>query len=1030
MNFTRPTNAVQQQKQTQKRPRRSWFMRLFRFLCYLVIGVCALLLAAPMLLSTDVGRRTVLKCINATIAPARLDVEDWSLAWFSEQRLSNVSYHDEKGQLQVDVAQIRTSSLWALLPLGHISADMTIESPVLTMTPSEAKEEVPPLPQPEKVSEVGEPFALPDLDLSLQVVIVDATIRHKDYPKPLLYKGRLELSAPAFDQDITAKVSASFLDGDLKSAIRLLSPRAISSTDTPYHTLKHAEADFQAPWGTLQTKANAVPNLPYPELTLRSTITPAKLLPHLQDFGLALEDVEFTSGSVDAEISLLRGLTPDTMLFDTNIRSETFHCKYKEEKLELFATISAGATLYPETLSESVLSRFTVKLPGVEAEGAGSLTDGRLQASFDVGRLCHHLRPFTDGAMPAAPLQINLSAKGTNGDLKATVTASSDKTAVGKATVDICGLDLEKRQLQTAELTSLLHLEPLKPFLACDDFTTFKGNASFSLKGLGGMDAFTCTADLRLEDVEWATEQWLIREKKFLLAGGEIKYLADAPLQLNALRVVIGRSMLSGQAQLDPSKPLATSLTATLSGSIVPGYPLKHWKVWGEKATPTTLDGEVKVELSAQPNPTGSTLPLLTVLAHSEELKATLPDYPPIETPFRLAFTAKEADDETFLLSDFNAETSYIQVQKTQGAYSSAGVLDLKGDLTMDLEALWGLPFLEDARDSGFAVTGLSTQPFTFSAPLTYGPEGIINYGKGKAAINFDRITVPGLDIPKGMAALDFTEGVATLKLTATINDGDLHLNPSINLATHPYILTLPKNSQVLSNMRVTQQMLDDGLYILNPLLPGAAQPSGTIDLFCSDFQMVLDDEPLASLESALQLRTHELQLRANDLLTSALILLKKPTATTLEDQAFNIRVADGILTTDPIHMRVDDLRLSCAGSTNLVTKALDYTLSVPLTDELLGRKVSTYVKSGDTLQLPIQGIVGKPRMDLSPIRDLVLQRAQQAARAEAVERLEERKKQSSNKRTQAALGIVQGLLQEDESGENVLDAALQQLFQ
>ncbi len=1025
MDFSKPINA--QCRMNTSKEKRSWKKRLLWWVVGLLTFIALLVLCAPLLLSTTMGRRIVLEKINETIAPAQLTVEDWSLAWFDEQHASAITYTDKTNGVRVDIAQLRVSSLWALLPFGQIRAHMTVESPSFSLDNAMQTDAPLPLAKKETTGE-GSPVSLPDWNISLQMVIVDAAVHLSTLDEPLLQRGHLEVAMPATDQEIVARLSTALLDGKLSASATLSPPQALLTAKAPAEALRSAKLALTAPWAEFTMSATSLPELPYPEIKAQSSIPLPELMARLRTLGLIADEVAMHSGSLDFHLTLLRGLTPKTMRFETGFTSSTIRCSYAEKPIELFANLTAAAVIDPDNLPATELARVEIQLPGIEAGGSGTLKQGSLSAKIQTQTLLNNLKPFTRGFELAAPVDLTLTAKTSPGNLLIDATADVDAQRSLTLNLSAPGFDAEARNIGQLHLAGEVELAPLRPFIS-DDVETFEGKAFLHAAAVGTFDNLRSNLVFAVQNFNWQTEGWKLREPSLINSTASLNWTAEA-WSLKKLQLSSPLGSLSGDLSLQSGTNLTEGLSAEVAGSLSPGYPLEHWKVWGRKATPTKVDGTVHFNLKARPNADGHALPLLDIAADAERLHVALPKQPILDTPVNLACTLKDAPDGTLVLDPLTLKTPYLLLTETSGSYTSEGNIELKGILTADLDKLWVLLTPEDYQAAGFAVSGVSTQPFSFSAPLLYGPEGIINYGQGTAAIATDRITVPGLDIPEAIAALDFNKGVATLELTAPLNGGNVYLHPSINLTTHPYVLTLPHNAHVLSDIRVTQAMLDEGLGVVSPVLMGATWPSGTIDVVISDFRMVLDDNPLANLETSAQIRTKSLTLRANDLVTSLLILLKKDYQTTLDDQDFNVTVANGILTSDPLDMRIDNVRLTCQGQTHLLTKALDYELLIPLTQDLLGQSTSKYLKKGETLHLPIQGVLGKPRIDLDPLRKLTLELAQWNARKKAVEALEGRKQSSSNKRTQAALGIVQGFLQDNDSDESVSDAVLNSLFQ
>jgi hypothetical protein len=141
-----------------------------------------------------------------------------------------------------------------------------------------------------------------------------------------------------------------------------------------------------------------------------------------------------------------------------------------------------------------------------------------------------------------------------------------------------------------------------------------------------------------------------------------------------------------------------------------------------------------------------------------------------------------------------------------------------------------------------------------------------------------------------------------------------------------------------------------------------------------------------------------------------------------MDNKAFSVTLKSGVLTTEPISVQVDDLRFSCQGSTNLATQSIDYAVTLPLHEKLLGRKLGKDIKEGETVTVPIRGTIKEPVVDLAPLTQAFSSVAVEKAKDKLSEKLEKALKKREAKRQK------KGQSKKD-SREEALEDALRGLF-
>jgi hypothetical protein len=193
------------------------------------VALLLLVALAPSLLSTGPGRRAVLSQVNGRLN-GRLDVDRWSLGWFSGFRMEAVSLKDADGRPAVEAASVTLpASVPALLGGNKALGDVQVESPRVTLVLLEdgttnLQSIFPPSEKPAEW-----PMALP-FDLSGKIVIRDAEVRARPWNVQnavVLTDLNAEIDIASLSKPIQLEATASV--GERRA------PLKVSGAVTPVH---------------------------------------------------------------------------------------------------------------------------------------------------------------------------------------------------------------------------------------------------------------------------------------------------------------------------------------------------------------------------------------------------------------------------------------------------------------------------------------------------------------------------------------------------------------------------------------------------------------------------------------------------------------------------------------------------------------------------------------------------------------------------------------------------------------------------
>ncbi len=1035
MNFTRPTNASI--RTSDKHRKRVYFGRfMLKFLGGLLLLMLLLLLAAPPLLSTSFVREHVLTFANEKMNGSTVHIEHWSLSWFDEQDFSGITYIDPKNGIDIKVKQIRASSLWELLPLGKMKVNMTIDSPNLMLTiakqsptvtpiaPSPSPQPIGPIPSPSPTpsqaitKEVPAPFRLPDLNLSARLMFLNATVQTSELDEPLVQKGNIEIALDGLDKVILTKVNTQLLDAMVNLDTTLEPLEKLVVAKTPAAFLQTLALQLTAPWAKVTVNAQSTGALPYPEGRIESTVYLPQLMKRLTSLKVPLEGVTFNGGTLAFNLGVARGTSDDALRVDATITTDGLDYVYQGARSRPKASVAIDTNIVHTNLFASEIVRLETQLPGLVVMGAGSLVQGNLTAEIDSHPLFEALKPFVKGPELPQPLKANIKATATPQSATLEFSCTSKTAKVASVTLLAKGVDIAKQYVKELTLTSSAELQTLSTFVPKMNVEALRGTAYCNATASGSPTLFKSKVLFGINNTNVQSATWTVRESKLLTGSCSIEYTKEKGFEVQNLKVDTPAFNFTGKATYQLGLPFAQSMTTELTGKVNPAYPFEHWRVWRKDEKPLKLAGTLALQLHARPVTSTVLFPNLELEVTSDEMTVTPPNQPPISTPLTLHLAVQATDIGDIILRTLTFDTQFINLSETTGTYTQTGNLSLDGILSIDFTTLWSSDFFNDLRAKNIAIAGRSRETFSFRAPLTLGAPGLLTKGEASAKITFDRLTVPTLDIPNGSASFTFKKGIGSLDFITEINDGLLHAQPQVNLTTTPYHVTLPENTHLLKDMNVTQKMVDEGLKFISPLLPGTISPRGKINLYLPTFEMLLDNDPLASLKATIDIQTSDLSFAANDMTKQLVTFLRKEPTLHVSDQKIHVTINNGKLITENLALRLHNTQLTCRGTTDLKTQQIDYLLQLPLTRELIGGSVTQNSKTNEILTLPITGTVNKPQIKLDALQQSALNTARNVATAKLNEKIQKEDNQTKKKSLEALRDILEGSRTDGETDE------------
>ncbi len=797
---------------------------------------------------------------------------------------------------------------------------------------------------------------------------------------------------------------------------------------TPDMLIRLAGFSVDSPW--LKAGASGTINLANPQAPAFNAVKASANLDAaavLRDFGgLIPRDPKFAMKSgvvtLDAKIDGAGGLIG----VDVKARTEKLDLVYDkaplvfnpQPSLTLQGQVNTAAPLASE------ISAFTFATPAGSFTGKGGMKGAALSGSLDLARLVETVSPLLPpGTLPGLSGAFSLQGQLTPGgdhlafsfatDMKGLkiarpgekqldvpafemmMTSRLPMNAEGKPQIilqegktafrfpkalEVTGawksIDPVEKRFDGVSLKTEAQLEPLfalaRPFLSEElaaKIETCKGVFLLNLTAASRADkTLAVNLNTALQAAALTTSSWQIREAELFKGSGQITVpLAPAgTVQIARLELTSPAGSVSASGSLPLGADLAKQAQLDLSGSAQTAYFTDRWRIHKPDSKAAVVEGLLTFSAKINQNQ-------YDAVAQSKNLTLAAPGEKPLAVPFETAvkvkpeFKGEAIDKLTLQKLSLNSPFLAADASGSLSDFAGAKILALKGSLTPDFNAISRLPQVAALKD--FALTGRNTRSFTFEGPLGHGAEELFALGRANGEITVDSIHLPGIVTGAATCTLALRDGVLAIDGGTAFNGGTFRVAPRVSLTTSPWVVTLPDKMTLLSNVALTQELLNACLAGINPILQGAVTPEGRLDWVVDSFSLPLSKAPLEELNASMKLTFRQFAFTPSGILSQVLEAVKsKVRRVEAGDGSLAVDVVDGTLTSDPFQFKVGGSALTCSGKTHLASGAIAYTLGVPLDEKLVGSKAAKYT-AGRIVPLPISGTVSRPRADFTQLQ-------------------------------------------------------------
>ena len=284
------------------------------------------------------------------------------------------------------------------------------------------------------------------------------------------------------------------------------------------------------------------------------------------------------------------------------------------------------------------------------------------------------------------------------------------------------------------------------------------------------------------------------------------------------------------------------------------------------------------------------------------------------------------------------------------------------------------------------AVSGRQTRPFTLAGHLSGPPSSLDSWQQatGDASLGWTAMNVEGLAVGPGEVALHLADGrVQTKPLDIAVSEGRLTIAPVVRLTPPPAVATLG-GGPLLTNVHLSPDVCAKGLKFIAPVLAQSTVADGYFSIAMDGGRIPLGDLAAGDASGRMAIRA---QVRPGPVAQQFMVLLTEITTilrqgvpanlgdqsgalVSIDDSNVEFRLVGGRVYHRGLTFTVGATPITTHGSVGL-DESLAIVAEVPIRATFLGRDLSLGLLEGQTLQIPIEGTLSKPKVELHVLDQL-----------------------------------------------------------
>jgi len=969
-----------------------------RKLKWILLGlVCLLLLAllaTPMLLSSQQGRKLILAKLNRAI-PGKTGFGDLSIGWFKGITVKDLTYNDRKGRLYIAVKNLVTKPRYAALLAGRLRlGKTTIDQPTVhfKIKPASALAAgtVQPAPVPSPPPKFSALAMLSELlinDGTVKITEADRTVELSDIDSTVV------LNPPPKQSHLTVSLSVpgQARDGRVRAEAQI-SPAKTANRWSLQGTSAALRLDVNnVELGSLQALFDLV-GLP---LQANGTVS-AKINGQIEDGRLNQLRANIKGTDLELALASLKGDKLHTSALEADVELQRrqqeiavkqLHLQSDWAELRFSGTVpssvdSWGELLRPES-PYSLEGTFDCNLAEVVSQLPNTLAIKK-NATITTGRLRGKLQKQT------TPTSTVISANAELTDFKGSI----DQKAVSfsepvKATVEISA-DKEATRIKQLQLTASfaqlscsgtlaqlnykgqLDLTKLRSELGqFVDFGSYRFSGLVAMQGQASTkDSDTTVVGSALgRDLRLARDEGpAFAEPNLALAYSVLFDRKNQQLKISSASAtaVFGRvSVRDGVYRLSSKAPRELSLPISAAE-------LDLAKVSSLAGVFNLLSDRIQFAGLAQGDVSITAVDnIYTIKTDNLNLK-NFELRSPEKQPFRQQQVLLRADLDvdpahkatTIRMLQIHGDQIKLDLLSTTvSSDNSKNSLQGKAQVRYDWSAL--RLFAADKLPKDLTITGSRKTSLEFSTKYPADEPGklLANLTTSKCKLGFDELRYKGLQLGPVDANAQFQNGVLTIEpLTTTLNSGRIHLAARADFKQEPPILSFYE-PLTIENASLNQVLAANLLSYLNPIFANAVDLTGVANFTAERLKIPLSSAAKTQIDLAGTFSVPKLRLRGAGLLTQICMVLgsRDPTVSLIVHPT-RFTVKDQQVKYDNMQIDIGDNPVTFKGVIGL-DKQLDMSVSLPYT--VTGKTIRIGKQApARPVTLSLKGTVTEPQLD------------------------------------------------------------------
>lgn len=326
-------------------------------------------------------------------------------------------------------------------------------------------------------------------------------------------------------------------------------------------------------------------------------------------------------------------------------------------------------------------------------------------------------------------------------------------------------------------------------------------------------------------------------------------------------------------------------------------------------------------------------------------------------------------------------ETLRILLNGKLERISEARVVDCRGEITYDLAKI--TPLAQAYLGKGVVFNGRSTQQFQVAGSLVDPARPAITAWhqlRGTTKLGWDQLNLYGFHIPQGLVDVGLEQGILrTSALEVPVGAGRVRATPALRIGPEPMELRLEPGT-IIDHVTITQEMADERLKYVMPIMAGVAQVGGQFSVALEDFRIPLQNIDAGAVTG--KMTVHNVDIGPGMLTQELADLLGRGGNISLtRESTVDFKMIEGRIYHQNLEFAFPQMTMRTMGSVGVKDQSLSLMAEVPIPSQILANApIAQAALAGQVIRVPIAGTLMKPTLDRTAFQQATQQFIQNAA--------------------------------------------------